>query len=343
MSTAFSDDEKAKIVNTQVITESVTTQDFVFWLSNDEVVKYVLAMQDRKAKPTEYAKSRGAYIDSNGYSWWWLRSSGGNFGTYKSVVNAEGKTAQGYLTNAKDGTIRPAMWIKASGVFVSESSETVQSDAETVQVTDLSNVSIQRYENSMYDEAGMRALLRTYDQVVLSGNAPQIQRINQLLAQDRINFLAEFSQKDKDYILLSPVYEPDKFFKTAESSVTYLDEHFISICVETDGYAGGVRTINRYGLNFDLRTGKTADLLTMTGMNKTELTEALKNGIRKYLEENYQGKIWSMEDALSMYQVDTYPFYVKEDGEIVIPFPTYSIAAGAEGCIDVPVGMYCCS
>ena len=121
MSTAFSDDEKAKIVNTQVITESVTTQDFVFWLSNDEVVKYVLAMQDRKAKPTEYAKSRGAYIDSNGYSWWWLRSSGGNFGTYKSVVNAEGKTAQGYLTNAKDGTIRPAMWIKASGVFVSES------------------------------------------------------------------------------------------------------------------------------------------------------------------------------------------------------------------------------
>ena len=113
--------------------------------------------------------------------------------------------------------------------------------------------------------------------------------------------------------------------------------------METDGYAGGVRTINRYGLNFDLRTGKTADLLTVTGMNKTELSEALKNGIRKYLEGNYQGKIWSMEDALSMYQVDTYPFYVKEDGEIVIPFPTYSIAAGAEGCIDVPSGLRCCT
>lgn len=47
--------------------------------------------------------------------------------------------------------------------------------------------------------------------------------------------------------------------------------------------------------------------------------------------------------ALSMYQVDTYPFYVKEDGEIVIPFPTYSIAAGAEGCIDVPSGLRCCT
>ena len=343
LSTAFSGEEKTQILNTQVITESVSTQDSVFLLSNDEVVKYLLATADRQVKPTVYAKKQGAYIDNDGYSWWWLRSSGGNYGTYKSVVNAEGKTAQGYLTNAKDGTVRPAMWVNLSGISTSEKSGTEQTNAVPVQTVDLSNVSIQHYENSMRDDAGMRALLRTYDQVVLSGNTPQIQRINQLLTQDRTNFLAEFSQDNKDYILLSPVYEPDKFFSTAESSVTYANDHFISICVETDGYAGGVRTINRYGLNYDLRTGKNADLLTLTGMNKTELTEELKNGIRKYLEENYQGKIWSMEDALSMYQVDTYPFYVKEDGEIVIPFPTYSIAAGAEGCIDVPVGLYCCS
>ena len=340
---AFTGEEKTRIVNTQVITESVTTQDSVFLLSNDEVVKYLLATADRQVKPTVYAKRQGAYIDNDGHSWWWLRSSGGNYGTYKSVVNAEGKTAQGYLTNAKDGTVRPAMWVKIPGVSTAEEPETEQSNAVPVQTVDLSNISIQHYENSMRDDAGMRALLRTYDQVVLSGNTPQIQRINQLLTQDRTNFLAEFSQDNKDYILLSPVYEPDKFFSTAESSVTYANDHFISICVETDGYAGGVRTINRYGLNYDLQTGKNADLLAVTGMNKTELTEALKNGIRKYLEENYQGKIWSMEDALSMYQVDTYPFYVKEDGEIVIPFPTYSIAAGAEGCIDVPVGLYCCS
>ena len=340
---AFSSNEKAQIVNAQVITESVTTHDSVFLLSNDEVVKYLLATADRQVKPTVYAKKQGAYIDNDGYSWWWLRSSGGNYGTYKSVVNAEGKTAQGYLTDAKDGTVRPAMWVNISGVSTSEKSETEQSNAVPAQTVDLSSISIQHYENSLRDEAGMRALLRTYDQVVLLGNAPQIQSINQLLTQDRINFLAEFSQEDKDYILLSPVYEPDKFFRTAESSVTYADDRFISICVETDGYAGGVRTINRYGLNFDLRTGKTADLLTVTGMNKTELSEALKNGIRKYLEGNYQGKIWSMEDALSMYQVDTYPFYVKEDGEIVIPFPTYSIAAGAEGCIDVPSGLRCCT
>ena len=343
LSTAFSGEEKTQILNTQVITESVSTQDSVFLLSNDEVVKYLLATADRQVKPTVYAIKQGAYIDNDGHSWWWLRSSGGNYGTYKSVVNAEGKTAQGYLANAKDGTVRPAMWVNLSGVSTSEKSRTEQSTAIPVQPVYLSNVSIQHYENSMRDDAGMRALLRTYDQVVLSGDTPQIQSINQLLTQDRTNFLAEFSQDNKDYILLSPVYEPDKFFSTAESSVTYADDHFISICVETDGYAGGVRTINRYGLNYDLQTGKNADLLAVTGMNKTELAEALKNGIRKYLEENYQGKIWSMEDALSMYQVDTYPFYVKEDGEIVIPFPTYSIAAGAEGCIDVPVGLYCCS
>lgn len=340
---AFTGEEKTRIVNTQVITESVTTQDSVFLLSNDEVVKYLLATADRQVKPTAYTKKQGAYIDNDGYSWWWLRSSGGNYGTYKSVVNAEGKTAQGYLTNAKDGTVRPAMWVNLSEVSTSEKSETEQSNAVPVQTVDLSNISIQHYENSMRDEAGMRALLRTYDQVVLLGSTPQIQSINQLLTLDRTNFLAEFSQDNKDYILLSPVYEPDKFFSTAKSSVTYADDRFVSICVETDGYAGGVRTINRYGLNFDLRTGKTADLLTVTGMNKTELSEALKNGIRKYLEENYQGKIWSMEDALTMYQVDTYPFYVKEDGEIVIPFPTYSIAAGAEGCIDVPSGLRCCT
>lgn len=118
---AFSESERAKIIEAKIITDSVTTQDSIFLLSQSEVEKYLPLASIRQASPSEYAKQTGAYTSEQGYCWWWLRSSGGNSNVYKAVVNDSGKIAQGYILNADDGAIRPAMWIEeASSPFTVE-------------------------------------------------------------------------------------------------------------------------------------------------------------------------------------------------------------------------------
>lgn len=53
------------------------TEDFVFLLSKDEVLKYFPLQEDRVAYPSEYAKSKDITLDpKTGSCRWWTRTSG---------------------------------------------------------------------------------------------------------------------------------------------------------------------------------------------------------------------------------------------------------------------------
>lgn len=135
--TAFSTDEKAQILTSQITTErnprytdvfpGSNTEDKIFLLSIKEIEMYLTPRQEnneenqhytnrrreaRLCEPTPYAVAQGAYVrkDTNG-SWWWLRNPG-EVGNNASCILSYGDILYaGESVNSGRGTVRPAMWI----------------------------------------------------------------------------------------------------------------------------------------------------------------------------------------------------------------------------------------
>lgn len=128
---AFSAEEREKILLSDVANPANHTQDSVFLLSGDEVEEYFddesegyADYQERGALTTSYARSQGAWFvdedcEDNQKGGWWLRYPG-NF-----YEKEEGKcdvmscvNFDGYIEWAAQGAaetnccIRPAFWLK---------------------------------------------------------------------------------------------------------------------------------------------------------------------------------------------------------------------------------------
>ena len=126
--TAFSSDEKKRIVLSGVFTEyqfgsaeTYATPDNVFLLSSSEVEEYIPKKCSRMVFPTEYAKTTGVNLcdrdycrdccNGSGYGAgiWWLRNPGANGCT--TVVKMDGSFdihCEHYTSN---NVVRPALWI----------------------------------------------------------------------------------------------------------------------------------------------------------------------------------------------------------------------------------------
>lgn len=126
LETAFTEDEKASILMTEVdnsISQSNTewhvngcknTDDMVFLLSYADTDRYFDNQADRVCTPTDYAVSEGAGVRTlddgiTDATWWWLRSPGES-SNQASFVNFDGTrytnaVGNGYLS------VRPALWI----------------------------------------------------------------------------------------------------------------------------------------------------------------------------------------------------------------------------------------
>ena len=112
------------------------TQDRIFLLSIDEANKFFASDNDRKAFLSDYGteifiklgfeQAQNGNIDEDtirdyyeqeaskygrGFCNWWLRSPGIIEGT-AAAVDYNGSSGQSMAVNAKDGGVRPAMWIE---------------------------------------------------------------------------------------------------------------------------------------------------------------------------------------------------------------------------------------
>jgi len=87
------------------------TQDKVFLLSISEVKQYFTSDSARKCQPTVYAKKQGAYTNSDGFCWWWLRSPGYHQGRAAYVYYYGGVNEIGDTVDYDDYAVRPALWI----------------------------------------------------------------------------------------------------------------------------------------------------------------------------------------------------------------------------------------
>jgi hypothetical protein len=119
---AFSAEEQAKIIPVTITNPDNShygtyggddTTNKIYLLSLTEVYQYFPDQAGRTAKPTEYAKARGAYVnETNGNAWWWLRSPG------VRTIDACGVRTDGRVSGygSRDvyrpsGSIRPVFWL----------------------------------------------------------------------------------------------------------------------------------------------------------------------------------------------------------------------------------------
>ena len=127
LTSAFTDDERSMIIEKTLENPNTTygkrsiaggknTTDNVFLLSLNEANIYLNEKSLALAKPSEYARSKGVYRNSDtGYCWWWLRSPGAaGTNAARANLNADLKESfskMGYYVNYSNHGVRPCVWI----------------------------------------------------------------------------------------------------------------------------------------------------------------------------------------------------------------------------------------
>ena len=117
---AFTEDERNMIITTTVVNKDNTekgtkggndTQDNVFILSLDEAKQYFRGDSSRQAYAPDTVAKQGLYVDSNGYSLWWLRTPGA-VGYASCYVDHLGRIQDGGIMNRYTYIgVRPAIWV----------------------------------------------------------------------------------------------------------------------------------------------------------------------------------------------------------------------------------------
>lgn len=87
------------------------TQDKVFLLNITEANKYFSSGNARKCQPTKYAVAKGAYADSVGNGYWWLRSPGKNRSDSTGILESGAIEESLGRVIWSDVAVRPAIWI----------------------------------------------------------------------------------------------------------------------------------------------------------------------------------------------------------------------------------------
>ena len=117
---AFNSSEKAVITNIKNSNLSnrfsgsrggFSTNDRIFLLSFDEANQYFSDDISRQCEATAYTKAKGAYVSSQGNSWWWLRSPGRKGSDSAVVLDIGYVSGVGYAVNDGANVLRPAFWL----------------------------------------------------------------------------------------------------------------------------------------------------------------------------------------------------------------------------------------
>lgn len=118
---AFSPSEKARIAEVKINNQGnqfsramggFPTKDRIFLLSFDEANSYFSDDDARQCEATEYARAKGAYVDENGKSWWWLRSPGSKNSSAAIVLSVGYVSNVGHVVLDPSDLVRPVFWLE---------------------------------------------------------------------------------------------------------------------------------------------------------------------------------------------------------------------------------------
>ena len=211
--------------------------------------------------------------------------------------------------------------------------------AETTEVeegpADSAKFEIVRDDRSMEDGEGNVLIRFYYDAVVLTAPESTAQEINAYIAQDLEQF---FSRHEVEGYLegaqMQTAYGP--FYCVCEAAVAHNSGGILSIVMSWDWWMGGVSNHNYFGMTFDLTTGQPLTLADICPEKEQELRDV----VLTYVYAEYaDGGFADPEGTLAGYTLEQIPFHIA-DGQIVLTFPVYTFACGAEGATVVKTGIY---
>lgn len=126
--TAFTDEERQQILETEVIQNTVSqyprcdqgenTISYVFLLSSEEYNEYMyngnIDPEYRNGTPSIYLADSGLDLMNDTYCWWWLRTSSQKNETAYAVSSYGVLDPVSHKVHVDGGMIRPAIWIDIS-------------------------------------------------------------------------------------------------------------------------------------------------------------------------------------------------------------------------------------
>jgi hypothetical protein len=182
------------------------------------------------------------------------------------------------------------------------------------------NISYEMIDKSIRDEGGNTLGIITYLKPIFSGDADGIDLINEYFEQNMSTFLSEDNVKHfsdsvevcrqrygDEALIESPLYN------TSEAKVTYNARNRLSIVLTTDWMAGGVRNINYYGFNFDIRTGAYLLITSVLDKSIAEINDLVVSKLECNIsDEDSYYKIDDIIRTILAYKADDYNYYFDE-------------------------------
>lgn len=198
-------------------------------------------------------------------------------------------------------------------------------------------------DDSLRNDNGDILILRTYGKVVLQGDDPAYEAINEQIEADHQAFLDSetyWTVEELEESIANGMFGYGDLMDTVSASVVHNADGYISIHMTIDWFMGGVYNCDSYGLTYDLDTGEEAKVEDILGLPADEALEQLNGLACEHLKAYYGEALFTDPmDILEQYTLEDYAFYL-ENGELVLTFSTYEFAPGAAGSATIHTGLY---
>lgn len=227
-----------------------------------------------------------------------------------------------------------------------EEQETVVQEEPASAALERVEYTIEKKDHSIRDDQGNVCVEQYYDLVVVSGEGPVVDALNQHLQAEYEYYVSELPSDPEEiqsYIDMSAANGGYAFRNSILVQETYNENGILSLLYTSDWYMGGVANSFYTADVYDLETGGTLTAAEALEVDEAVLTYYLKDTIRRYTFENYW-EIPFFEEAeqtiANDYTMDSMQYYIDAGGELSLCIQEYDLAPGSVGSFTIPCGLW---
>lgn len=227
-----------------------------------------------------------------------------------------------------------------------EEQETVVREEQAPSALERVEYTIEKMDHSIRDDQGNVCVEQYYDLVVVSGEGPVVDALNQHLQAQYEHYVSELPSDPEEiqsYIDMSAAGDGYTFSNSVMVEETCNENGILSLLYTSSWFMGGGASSIYTTDVYDLETGSTLTAAEALKVDEAVLTCCLKDTIRKYIFENYW-EITFFEEAeqtiANDYTMDYMQYYIGEGGQLYLCIPEYDLAPGAAGNFTIPCGLW---
>lgn len=205
---------------------------------------------------------------------------------------------------------------------------------------------IEKKDHSIRDDQGNVCVEQYYDLVVVSGEGPVVDAMNQHLQEQYECYVSELTSEEEEirgYIDMSAANGGYAFSNSVMVQETHNGNGILSLLYTSSWFMGGVANSFYTADVYDLETGGTLTAAEVLEVDEGAMTYYLKDITRRYVFENY----WEItfldyaeQTIANDYTVDSMQYYIDESGELNLCIQEYDLAPGAVGSFTIPCGLW---